>query len=279
MHIVVTILLLFLVVFIISTLSAWFTISRSYYTAERVSSGKQYEMGGRTYIFPNIPIKGDAFILKDEFVISLRNLLSCTGNALDNLDVLWWLTGGSLLGAMRHDSLPMPYDDDIDVGVDFAHRELLFSETFQKEAHKHGLEVIYLFSNTLKNADRHGAAVRCQLLDTSTTYSPTMDIFFWKTDKNVVCKVDSWFTSNVKLNIVRSDNEKFNYDDVYPIQLNVDIDGLLVNIVHKPRRVLEQQYSKNVWDVAIARPRLFSHAFIFRFFNFIWLRRPSGSKK
>lgn len=31
--------------------------------------------------------------------------------------IVWWLTGGSLLGALRHGGCPVPHDDDVDVAV------------------------------------------------------------------------------------------------------------------------------------------------------------------
>lgn len=76
---------------------------------------------------------GDIFTLCTELMIFVQNV--CKKYNLE-----WWLDGGTLLGAVRHNNF-IPWDDDVDLAMT---REdyLKFDEVIKKEVKEHGLEDI-----------------------------------------------------------------------------------------------------------------------------------------
>jgi hypothetical protein len=272
MHLAVTILLLLLVVLLVSVLISWVIISRSNYTSTKLSPGFAYNVGERKFRFPDIPVRGDAYLLRADFIHALRQLLVATSKSLADVDLAneWWCTGGTLIGVERHASVPMPFDDDIDIAVDHKYKEFLFSAEFANAAKTHNLNTIRLFSNDHHSADKHGAAIRLQHANPELAkWHAAIDIFFWRqSDDDAYVKVDSWHNAAV----LESTVERFRYADMFPLQLNVEVDDLLINLPNKPRAIIEKQYSSAVWDMCIARPLLFSHRFAFQFLQLLWMQ-------
>ena len=273
MHLAVTIVLTVMFLFFSSVLISWVLVSRIVYTTEILKPGEAYISNGREYVFPNLEVHGECFKLKDEVVKSLRSILTKVGRFLDNEQVKWWVTGGTLLGSVRHASIPMPFDDDCDIAVSLTNRDKVFSSDFADRALNNGIDLFTLFGNNKKSADRHGSVVRAQH-NGGNAYE-SLDIFFWETKTNgKVVKLDGW---NKNGQNVESVSEIFNFDDVFPIKRKV-IDGLDICTVNKPRNVIEQQYSSNVWKSILPRPLLISHSFPLRFLNLLFIRGSTRRK-
>lgn len=252
-------------------LISWVYLSHSIYTREILKPGEPYELNGKEYILANIPINGIAYKIKDDVSESLRSLLVKTSQLLDKLDISWWITGGTLLGVERHNILNLPWDDDVDIAVEFEKRDYIFSNEFALKALKYNLDTFTLFPHSSKSADRHGGVVRVQHFgDEKGKRFESLDIFFWKKsiDENKVCKLDGW-TRNGKL--VENLNETFNYSDLFPLR-RILCEGVDISIPNNPRMLLEKQYSKNIWDSIQPRPLLISHAFPIRFCNLFFIR-------
>lgn len=261
-----------LLAFVVSTVISWIVISRRNYSSDRLEPNKPYRIGDRTYRCPNMRVVGDAFLIKPEFAHSLRDLFKRTIATLEDagLGKEWWCTGGTLMGALIHGSVPLPTDDDIDIAVEYKHKDLLFSERFQDIANEHGIQAIRLAPNTKKTADRNGAAVRLQHL--KSKYNDTLDIFFWQRKGDKIIKVDGWRNGHT----VDNKKEIFDQDNVFPLHCGVEVDGIEnVNLPQDGRALLNQQYSKEVWSTYIARPLLVSHTFPYVFLKHMWV--PTNS--
>jgi hypothetical protein len=269
MHILLIILMLVVVVLLSSVLVCWIVINTQNYTNVRLKPNKNYSIGGRDYKFPNIPIRGEAYKLQDKFVTSLRDLFKRTILVLEDVGLgeKWWCTGGTLLGTVRHGAIPMPFDDDVDVAVMYEHKNLLFSKEFGIAAKRHGLQSVRLVTNTAYSADKGGSAMRLQYLNGGDNFA-AIDIFMCvQTEDGKVVKLDGW-TGN---RVVESSVERFALEDVFPL-VKQDVDGIGVNLPQNPLALLHQQYGKNVLDMAIARPLLFSHRFAFEVLRLLWVR-------
>ena len=168
----------------------------------------------------------------------------------------------------------MPFDDDIDLGTELKNKEYLFSSDFMNDCKGHGIRPVYLFSNGCKTADRHGSAVRLQLLDNKGTHA-TIDVFFYSSEygsPTKLTKIDGWSNKRIYYN----DRETFEIEDILPLQKRQVIDMIPIQLPAKPRKLLLQQYGDTVFTTAKTRPILFSHAFPFIFLKALWLNRPSN---
>jgi len=252
-------------------LFAWIIVSNSHYSWTLLKPNQKYMVHGRKYTFPNLECTGPTYLLHDSYISQLRKLLNYSAQALKDAAIDWWLTGGSLMGFQKHGAIPMPFDDDIDIGVDDSHRAYLFSEKFARVAEKHNLQVIFLVGASSRLASRTGACVRLQLFGQHAT----LDIFFWKkveNDKRVI-KLDGWYPPN---QVTYNEKEQFQFEDVYPLQKSIDVDDMLVNLPQNPKNLLIQQYGPSVLTKIIARSTAVSHLFPFLVLNAMWTKIPPG---
>ncbi len=174
--------LLFVLALLTSVLIAWVVISHESFTDVELKSGEEYEVLGKTYRFPVFDkIEGKPMLLQPEVIGRLRTIFTRAHDLFKDLEIDYFVTGGTLLGAIRHNTIPMPFDDDVDLGVDISLREFMFSPLFTEKANEKGLQTKYLAHNNATWADRHGAAVRLQLLDGD--FHETCDVFFYYHDK------------------------------------------------------------------------------------------------
>ena len=264
--IVWTVLLILFLVLITCVIISWVTISHESFTNIELKPGMKYTIQDREYIFPQLEMEGKCLLLKEEVIENLRTIVQRMHDLFQDLKIDYHLTGGTLLGVVRHGSIPMPQDDDVDVAVQFKHRDFLFSSAFGDHARKFGLKPKFLAGTSLSHADRHGAALRLQLLEMSRDQSETCDVFFLEEEDGVVYKIDGWFNDKLVKNV----KEQFLWEDVYPLQVT-NVDGLDVWIPKNPKNLLTQQYGQDVFTHAKIRPRLISHAFPMRFLRLLWV--------
>ena len=264
-------LLWLIIVAMLVGLFAWIIVSNSHYTWTLLKPNQKYMVHGRKYTFPNMDCTGPTYLLRDTTISEMRKLLVFASQALKEMNIDWWLTGGSLMGVEKHGAIPMPFDDDIDIGVDDSHRKRLFSQAFADVVEKYNLQVIYLVGASSKMANRTGACVRLQLVKCHAT----LDIFFWKrfeNDKRVI-KLDGWSLLN---DAIYNEKEQFLFEDVYPLQKSVEVDDLLVNLPRNPKNLLIQQYGPSVLTQIIARSTAVSHLFPFLVLGAMWTKIPPG---
>lgn len=264
---ILTIIFVLLLVLITAVIVSWVAISHESFTTTELKPKMPYEIDGRKYVFPDVSIEGKCLMLKASIIENLRSIVSRVHILFEHLKIDYHATGGTLLGIVRHDAIPMPQDDDVDIAVEFIHRDFLFGDIFRQEANKFGLEPQFLAGTTTNRADRHGAALRLQLLEREMSSSETCDVFFLYQEKGIVFKIDGWLNGK----LVPNSKEQFSVADVYPRNL-VHVDGLDVWIPRNPEALLEKQYGKDVFTHAKIRPRLISHAFPMRFLRLLWVK-------
>lgn len=265
MPLFLSILIIFIFILLSTTAIAWVITSRSIYTNEILRSGQMYVANGKRYIMPNIDIQGRAYKLKDNVLEAIHTLVGKIAALMEEMEIPWWCTGGTLLGIERHCAIPMPFDDDADIAVPFEYLETIFSQEFKDKAFEKGITCIQLICNNTKRADRHGSVMRAQHSDGRFE---TVDIFFWKSEGDIIYKLDGWYDNGT---LIQNKNETFRYDDVYPLR-TVECDGLTVKVPNKTRSVLKTQYGDSVFYSCRPRPILISHAFAMRLLHFLFKR-------
>lgn len=220
--------------------------------------GIKYSVDGKEYTIPNKKLFGSAYILDEKFIIKMKNLLKKANAFFKEQKIDAWLSGGTLLGFMRHGTF-IPWDDDLDMHTDIKHKEYMFSDKFKNDLKKHNLEVIYLIGMNSRFSYYKGG-IRLREID---NYNPVMDIFFVEEKDNYVRKIENWkkekYTYNKK--------EFWKKEDFYPIQTKT-IDDIEVKLPKKPDKVLSKQYGEDYNEKMYCNH--IPHTFLYDTLTFLW---------
>lgn len=230
----------------------------------RLYPGDNYVVGGVTYTVPkDLEMHGAAYLLNEDVLLKIRDLTQRTSDLCKELGKEVWVTYGTLLGLERHQTLPIPWDDDSDLATSAENREFFFSTTFGNAAKNAGLEAFKLTGSSAVRATKEGSAVRLRLKGTKF---PTLDIFFHKVTSDRVSLLKSWSGGNDNIDEKRS----MAADIVFPLQER-EIDGLTLNFPANPRQYLTVYYGDDVFKKAYPRPLEFSHYTAFIALDAVWV--------
>lgn len=245
---------------------AWVYTSHMYYD-RCIFPGEVYHVGETQYMLPDLPLHGSAYVLEASYLQKQHDFLTLVGALLSETKLEWWLSGGTLLGFVRHGTF-IPWDDDCDIHTHWCNQNVLFSDEFFQKATGMGLETIFLPATSTQFATKEGASVR---LRRCGTYMPVCDIFFVHSEDGdkTFAKIDSWN----KGRLAYSRKERWDVKTLFPIHKK-NVDGMCLNFPNEPVNTLIQQYGPNVMKKMFVRSRWFSHAFPYIALNWIWKRRP-----
>lgn len=241
----------------------WWTISQGHFENVYLKPGDSYSVGERKYNLPNIKIKGKHVRkLKDDYLIQQRNLLVTLTQVLKDNNIECWISGGTLLGFVRHKTF-MPWDDDCDMHTHWKNREYMFSSNFKHLLSQHNLEVFFIITASLSRAFKDGAIIRVRKKGTKL---PVCDIFFVKEmEKNLFAKVDGWSKTSQTFN----KSERWTREMLFPLETKV-VDDIELIFPSQPKAVLKQQYGPKALTEIQARPPYVSHRFLYSSVPFLW---------
>lgn len=257
----------FIAILLFLILSVYLVLSFSNYSLTRIKRNMKYHLDDHTYTVPDLPIYGNGFLLSHDFRKTQRELLITVFAIAEKANINIWLSGGTLLGFIRHGTI-MPWDDDIDVHTSFDNLYYLFGSEFQSVCDSMNCEAIKLKLFTHSYATRISAGIRIRFKNSTL---PCCDVFFTHTNNKQVKKVDGWSTTK----IVYNEKEQFSIDDIYPLQKK-QIDGINVVIPHHPMNVLQNQYGASVMDKIYITSPFMSHAVPFNF-SYAWCKADTDA--
>ncbi len=249
----------------------WYTTAYKNF-GRYIKPGETYRVAGRTYTLPNLKAHGRPFVLKEEFVLKQRTLMTRVLQMLSASGVEAWLSGGSLLGFTQYGTF-IPWDDDIDMHTHWSNRDLLFGDAYVRIAEQHNLEMLFLMHSNMHAAHKDGSAVRFRCVGDVT---PVCDLFFVQETNGGarVAKVDSWRGDR----ITTSRREDWRRGWIFPLSER-GIDGFRFLLPADPEAVLKQQYGPGVTSVMKVRHPLCSHEYFYRVFSPLWLVKHEKRKK
>lgn len=262
-------------VFLISMVAVWIYVSFHTFP-HTLHPGQSYIVDGRNYHVPHLPHKEYGSknqptldtpipMLKHQMLIDLRTLILTAFDMLQRAHVTFWVTGGTLISAALWHQL-MPYDDDVDIAVNWIDREYVWSPEFGSMADQAGLETFFLRCASLQSATREGSVVR---LRRKGTIVPTMDIFFVREKEDgTYAKVNTWSSQG---SLTYEPRETWHKEWLYPLQ-TLPVDGMTWPVAHAYPEMLTLQYGPH-WSTLIQSPNPLtkSHAWAF------WISNQAGA--
>jgi|SRR6185503_9659057 len=159
---------------------------------------------------------------------------------LKNKEVTYWLTAGSLLGAVRHQGM-IPWDDDIDLA--FFEKDIGTIISLRSDIKKMGYE-IFVNRDYLKIYLIDGQSISKEEGGVYPWKYPFIDLFPMKQYGDKVIYASERLCNGFA-------NEWFNFTDVSSLVL-IAFGSLQVPIPNNASEYLERVYGQDVWDVAYA---------------------------
>ena len=232
---------------------------KRYRTDIQIKPNMKYTVQNREYTVPNIEMKGTGYLLKENFIIDMRNLHIKVKRLFDDLNVEYWASGGTLIGFKRHKTF-MPWDDDIDVHTHAYNRLFMFTEKFKEEVKKHDLQCIYMRGMT-KDFSYYKGGIR---LREKGKKNPVMDVFFVEQVDGKMKKIENWYGKNISYN----NNETWEVNDILNVKKE-KIDDMEVYMPNNADKILKKQYGNNYDKVMYCGEKYHTIAYDF-FGKVIW---------
>ena len=233
-------------------------------TKRLIKRNMEYKVDGRNYKVPDLPVKGTAFLLEEEFIILMREMYTRVNDAFKECNIEFWISGGTLVGFQRHKTF-LPWDDDLDAHTSEKNKKFMYTPEFRNILNKHGLETLFMLGSS-EEFSYYKGGLRIKMLE---HLNPVMDIFFVTTlSDNKISKIENWIGEDFILN----HNETWNKEDIFPIR-EEKIDDLPIKLPNNPHNVLAKQYSEGYADeIHCGHP---PHTIVYDMLRFIWKNEPN----
>lgn len=170
--------------------------------------------------------KIENYYLSKENLFELYILLKDVTTILKKHNIKYWADGGTLLGICRNGS-QIPYDDDLDLGIDVKYKNELhnivneFIELGYGYVEYNEMSKVYIPNKWRENNFRISG-------------TPTLDIFYYKLKKGKYVLNDLNLRNTYK-------NNYYSKDKLYPLKQMKYMD-LYISVPNDPADTLDRQY-------------------------------------
>jgi len=178
-------------------------------------------------------------VLNDKEKKELDTILSATLNHLKKENIEYFVSFGSLIGAVRHGNR-MPFDDDIDLLVNNSNLEKLFDNL--KIIRKGENQITYYLTDDIEIIHKKwGCPIKIQKKNSNF---PFIDIFVYDNNNNNIIVPNNQLVNGH----TKSFNEKYN--DIFPLK-SAKFDRFIVNIPKNYNKVLKNLYGNKVLEECV----------------------------
>ena len=179
--------------------------------------------------------------ISDTIAHDLKQMYTDFRKLSDKWNAPHWVSGGTLLGAVRHKGF-IPWDDDMDLHMNFEDIPILLDSAFNEELNRLGYKLTFCPIGGVAPA-----AFRITKKDAINLSPPVIDILFQynipDTNNMGRCKqITDFIKPNAKKECKSVvDNEIWDRKDVFPLQ-KMDFENIWVYAPKNPTKLLEKQY-------------------------------------
>lgn len=196
-----------------------------------VRTGHPYCLDGVTHDLPCLGSRCRYVpLLRDDTVRTLKRIYRDFESCLERWNVRPWISGGTLIGCMRHGGF-VPWDDDMDLHMCSSDRPVLFDPAFQRDLADLGLTLMYspVYRPEIVKVIRTGKP------------QPFVDVLF---EARVG---DRWGTLANVQGTKLIERETWPEDHVFPLQ-RLPFEDMEVWGPGKPLELIRRQYGSHVFD-------------------------------
>lgn len=138
----------------------------------------EYKGPGPTVTISKEQVQG--YFLSKHLATELYDLLKCTHAIFEHFGITYWLTGGSMIGYMRHGGI-IPWDDDVDICCFMRDKEKILSQEVQDAFKRNNIHVIEDITFNIVNptlSKIYRSTAKSKAIKSGRVPYPFVDIFY-----------------------------------------------------------------------------------------------------
>ena len=179
------------------------------------------------------------YFLAENLATELYDLLKCTHAIFEHFGITYWLTGGSMIGYMRHGGI-IPWDDDIDICCFITDKEKIFSPEVLEAFKSNNIKVIEDQTYNMENptlSKIYRSTAKSKAIKSGQVPYPFIDVFY-------MAPPNKYFNNAIRFFSRGNEDHWIAPEELYPIK-KINFGPVTANAPFDPVPQLDRGYGKN----------------------------------